>query len=90
MKVEIIYTRSADQKQATSLIFQVPESQHLLLKRALYIGGNGSLFPVPRGHSADEETKTEVVQEKTSYIVNFIRTNALRIKNLIAMKKQKL
>ena len=75
-----IFTRSADQHEASALIFQVPEDLHLLLKKALYIGGNGSLFPVPRAHSSEYQAQTEVFEEDTNYIVNFINSNAMDIK----------
>ena len=74
-----IFTRSADQRQASALIFQVPEYLHLLLKRALYVGGNGSLFPVPRMHKADYQAETKIYEKDTNYIVNFINANAMRL-----------
>ena len=75
-----IFTRSADQKQAAALIFQVPEDLHLLLKKALYVGGNGSLFPVPRMHKADYEAETKVYEKDTNYIVNFINAHAMDLR----------
>jgi len=74
-----IFTRSADQTEAAALIFQVDESLHLLLKRALYLGGNGSLFPVPRAHAADYKTESGIYEESTSFIVNFINSNKVDV-----------
>ena len=52
---EHIFKRSADQRNASALIFSVPEEYHLLLRKAMYLSG-GSLIPVPRNANYDKET----------------------------------
>ena len=50
-----IFKWSADQRNASALIFSVPEDYHLLLRKAMYLQG-GSLIPVPRNANYDKET----------------------------------
>lgn len=51
-----INQQSASQKNAVALIFSVPEDQHLLIRKAIYLDGSGSLVPVPRNNSYSQET----------------------------------
>ncbi len=70
---EHIFKRSADQRNASALIFSVPEDYHLLLRKAMYLS-SGSLIPVPRNASYDKETNISseylkgLIESKTEHI----------------------
>ncbi len=53
-----IFKKSAEQQNASALIFSVPEEMHLLLRKAIYSSGSDSLIPVPR--NADYNPTTTI------------------------------
>ena len=65
-----IFKKSADQKDASALIFSVPEDLHILLRQATYING-AELIPVPR--NADYNPTTNV---KSDYLKSLIKEQA--------------
>ena len=65
-----IFKKSADQKDASALIFSVPEDLHILLRQATYING-AELIPVPR--NADYNPTTNV---KSDYLRSLIKEQA--------------
>ena len=68
-----IFKRGAEQRNASALIFSVPEEYHLLLRKAMYLNG-GSLIPVPRNATYDKETNISseylrgLIESKTEQI----------------------
>ncbi len=67
-----INQQSASQKDAVALIFSVPEDQHLLLRKAMYLDGSTSLIPVPRNvaYSQDEDVKTNISSDYLKGLIN--------------------
>ena len=65
-----IFKKSADQTNASALIFAVPEKMHLLLRKAIYL--NGAIIPVPR--NADYNVDTSIYRESTNRIVEYINS----------------
>ena len=52
-----IFKKSAEQQNASALIFSVPEDMHLLLRKAMYSAeSGGGLIPVPRNANYNPET----------------------------------
>ena len=66
---EHIFKKSADQQDASALIFQVTEEYHLILRVAMSIGGS-QIIPVPRNANYG---KDEVTTLSSEYIVKFIQ-----------------
>ncbi len=60
-----IFKKSSSQQEASALIFSVPESYHLLLRKAMYL--DGEIIPVPRNSSYDVTTTIG-----SEYLKNFI------------------
>lgn len=66
-----INQKSASQKDAVALIFDVDEEKFLLLKKAYYLDGANSLVPVPRNSSySKSETETSVSSEYLKNLIN--------------------
>lgn len=63
-----IFKKGANQKDASALIFAVPEDLHLLLRKAIAISGTGSLVPVVRNANYNPGS-TKVSSE---YLTNLI------------------
>ncbi len=68
-----IFKKSADQKNATALIFSVSEDYHLLLRKAMNLSG-GELIPVPRNANYDKETNI-----KSEYLRGLIESKTEQI-----------
>ena len=69
-----IFKKSADQRTASALIFQVPEELHLLYRKAQHITG-GVIIPIPR-NSSYQPPATTIYSE---YIKDFINSQAMDI-----------
>ena len=67
-----IFRKSAEQQQASALIFSVPEDMHLLLRKALFLGGE--IIPVPRNASYNAE-----VNISSSYLRTLVETQSLDV-----------
>ena len=65
-----IFKKSAEQKNASALIFAVPDKMFSIIKRAYYICG-GTILPVPRNSSYNAETTLG-----NDKILSFIDTNS--------------
>ena len=63
-----VFENSGQLKAPSSLIFAVPESMHLLLRKASYL--SGELIPVPRNKSYSENPSATIVSSE--YIRDFI------------------
>jgi Flp pilus assembly protein CpaB len=65
-----INQKSASQKDAVALIFNVPEDQHLLLRKALYLDGSG-LIPVPRNAAySQSDIEANISSEYLKGLIN--------------------
>ena len=53
-----IFKKTADQKEASALIFSVSEDYHLLLRKAQYLG-EGVITPVPRNSNYNPDTNVK-------------------------------
>ena len=65
-----IFKKSAEQKNASALIFSVPDKMFSIIKRAYYISG-GTIFPVPRNANYNAETTLG-----NEAVLEFIETNS--------------
>lgn len=69
-----INQKSASQKDAVALIFSVPEEQHLLIRKAIYLDGATSLIPVPRNITySSQEGETTI---SSDYLVGLINNRS--------------
>ena len=69
-----IFKKSAEQQNASALIFSVPEDMHLLLRKAIYISGNQSLIPVPRNANYNPDTTIS-----SQYLQNLIESKCREV-----------
>ena len=66
-----INQKTASQKDAVALIFDVSEEMFLLLKKAYYLDGGSSLVPVPRNSTySNTESETVVSSEYLKNLIN--------------------
>lgn len=63
-----VFENSGELKSPNSLIFAVPESMHLLLRKASYL--NGEIIPVPR--NKDYSLNPEATEVSSEYLQNYI------------------
>ena len=71
-KIDLYYRTqdTASQKDAVALIFNVPEDQHLLLRKALYLDGSG-LIPVPRNAAySQSDIEANISSEYLKGLIN--------------------
>ncbi len=72
-----INQKSATQKDAVALIFSVPEDQHLLLRKAIYLEGAQSLIPVPRNVAySQSDVETNI---SSDYLKGLIESQCLNV-----------
>lgn len=69
-----IFKKSSDQKNASALIFSVPEDLHLLLRQAMFISGSSSLVPVPRNANYNPNTTIS-----SSYLRDLIKSQVREV-----------
>lgn len=63
-----VFENSGELKAPNSLIFAVPESMHLLLRKASYL--NGEIIPVPR--NKEYSLNPEATEVSSEYLQNYI------------------
>lgn len=70
-----IFKKGANQKEASALIFAVPENLHLLLRKAIAISGTSSLVPVVKNANYNPGS-TKVTSE---YLTNLILKDTMEV-----------
>lgn len=74
-----IFKKGANQKNASALIFAVPEDLHLLLRKAIAISGESSLVPVVKNANYNPGSTKVTSEYLTSLILKDTRTVPLDI-----------
>jgi hypothetical protein len=67
-----IFNKSAEQQEASALIFSVPEEMHLLLRKSMYL--DGELIPVPRNANYNPTTTIS-----SKYLKEFILSQTIEV-----------
>ncbi|NLC48615.1 MAG: hypothetical protein GX758_04580 [Tenericutes bacterium] len=67
-----ILKRSSEQREASALIFSVPEDMHLLLRKSMYL--DGELIPVPRNAAYNPTTTIS-----SKYLKDFILSQTIEV-----------
>lgn len=74
-----IFKKGANQKDASALIFAVPEDLHLLLRKAIAISGESSLVPVVKNANYNPGSTKVTSEYLTSLILKDTRTVPLDV-----------
>lgn len=74
-----IFKKGANQKDASALIFAVPEDLHLLLRKAIAISGGSSLVPVVKNANYNPGSTKVTSEYLTSLILKETRTVPLDV-----------
>lgn len=74
-----IFKKGANQKNASALIFAVPEDLHLLLRKAIAISGESSLVPVVKNANYNPGSTKVTSEYLTSLILKDTRTVPLDV-----------
>ena len=74
-----IFKKGANQKDASALIFAVPEDLHLLLRKAIAISGESSLVPVVKNANYNPGSTKVTSEYLTNLILKDTRTVPLDV-----------